>query len=168
VHCKPGADLVKVARNIESVTGLGAKTTDEFRWSTIKFFLYNTGITINFAITILLGVIVGIAVAGQTFFTFTIENEKQFGALKAMGVSNFKLVKMVLLQAFLVGIIGWGIGVGATGIFAMRTNPRSLIAFLLTPELLVISFVVMTLTVMLAAIVSIRRVLKIEPAIVFR
>jgi len=169
VRCKPGYDPKQVAQAIDAVTSPNsAKTTEEFKWSTIKFFLFNTGITINFGITILLGVIVGIAVAGQTFFTFTIENEKQFGALKAMGVSNIKLVKMVMLQAFLVGIIGWGIGVGATGLFAMRTNARSLIAFLLTPELLVISFGIMTFTVLLAALVSIRRVLRIEPAIVFR
>src|SRR5207248_2238472 len=97
VHCKPGADQKAVARNIERVTSLGAKTTEEFRWSTIFFFLRSTGIMINFGITILLGVIVGVAVAGQTFFTFTVENTKQFGALKAMGVSNWKLVKMVFL-----------------------------------------------------------------------
>ena len=168
VHCKPGADKKKVARNIERVTDLGAKTTDEFFWSTVVFFLKNTGITINFGITIALGMIVGIAIAGQTFFTFTIENTKQFGALKAMGVSNWKLVKMVMLQAFLVGIIGWGIGVGLTALFGLRTNPRTIIAFLMTPQLLLISFFIMILTVLAAALVSIRRVLNIEPAIVFR
>ncbi len=168
VHCKPNADQKAVARNIERVTSLGAKTTEEFRWSTIYFFLRSTGIMINFGITILLGVIVGIAVAGQTFFTFTVENTKQFGALKAMGVSNWKLVKMVMLQAALVGVIGWGLGVGAAALFGMRTNARSIVAFMLTPHLLVISFVIMGLTILAAALVSIRRVLSIEPAIVFR
>ena len=168
VHCKPGTDKTKIARNIERVTALGAKTTDEFFWSTVVFFLKNTGITINFGITILLGMIVGIAIAGQTFFTFTIENTKQFGALKAMGVSNWKLVKMVMLQALLVGVIGWGIGVGLTGLFGMRTSPRTIIAFLMTPQLLAISFLIMILTILGAALVSIRRVLSIEPAIVFR
>jgi putative ABC transport system permease protein len=31
-------------------------------------------------------------VAGQTFYLFTIENLKQFGALKAMGVTNLRLI----------------------------------------------------------------------------
>lgn len=168
VHCKEGADKNKVAGEIQAVTGLGAKTTNEFFWSTVEFFLRNTGITINFGITIMLGMIVGIAVAGQTFYTFTLENTKQFGALKAMGVSNWRLVQMVLLQAFLVGLIGWGIGVGATALFGMRTDSRSVIAFLLTPHILAFSFVIMIMTVLLAALVSIRRVLTIEPAIVFR
>ena len=168
VRVKAGADKKMLAREIERATGLGAKTSDEFFWSTVNFFLLNTGITINFGITILLGMIVGIAIAGQTFFTFTVENTKQFGALKAMGVSNWMLVKMVLMQAFLVGMIGWGIGVGATALFGMRTDSRSIIAFLLTPEILIFSFCIMILTVLAAALVSIRRVLNIEPAIVFR
>ena len=168
VHCKPNADIKAVARKIERVTSLGAKTTEEFRWSTIFFFLRSTGIMINFGITILLGVIVGVAVAGQTFFTFTVENTKQFGALKAMGVSNWKLVKMVMLQAAMVGVIGWGLGVGAAALFGMRTNARSIVAFMLTPHLLVISFVIMGLKILAAAFVSIRGVLIIEPAFVFR
>lgn len=168
VHVKPGVNHDQVAADIQNTTGLGAKTTQKFFWSTVEFFLRNTGITINFGITILLGMIVGIAIAGQTFFSFTVENTKQFGALKAMGTSNWMLVKMVLLQAMVVGTIGWGIGVGLTALFGMRTNSRSLIAFMMHPEILWISFALMLLTVLAAALVSIRRVLRIEPAIVFR
>ena len=52
--------------------------------------LRKTGIPMNFGITVLLGFIVGTAIAGQTFYLFTIENLKQFGALKAMGVGNMR------------------------------------------------------------------------------
>ena len=71
----------------------------------------------NFGITIALGFIVGAAVTGQTFYLFTIENLKQFGALKAMGVSNLRLVGMILLQALVVGLLGYGIGIGMTAVF---------------------------------------------------
>jgi putative ABC transport system permease protein len=168
VKVKPGFDKHEVARAIQQRTSLGAKTADEFFWSTVWFYVRNTGITINFGITVLLGLIVGIAVAGQTFYTFTVENTKHFGALKAMGASNGTLVKMVLLQAILVGLVGWGLGAGAASLFGMRITPRSLIAFLLTPQLLLISFGTMLITVLLAAFVSILRVLRIEPAVVFR
>lgn len=168
VKVKPGWSAESVAENIRLRTGLGAKTKNEFFWSTVMFYIRSTGITINFGITVLLGLIVGIAVAGQTFYTFTVENTKHFGALKAMGASNGTLVKMVLLQAILVGLIGWGLGAGAASLFGARINSRSLIAFLMTPQLLMISFGTMLFTVLLAALVSIRRVLKIEPAIVFR
>ena len=76
-----------------------------------------TGIPINFGITVVLGFVVGCAIAGQTFYLFTIENLKQFGSLKAMGVSNLRLVGMILLQALVVGVIGYGLGVGGAALF---------------------------------------------------
>ena len=66
----------------------GRRTSEKFIYKTIKYYLIYTGIPINFGITAFLGFLVGTAIAGQTFYNFTIENLKQFGALKAMGASN--------------------------------------------------------------------------------
>jgi putative ABC transport system permease protein len=93
-----GHDARAVARRVREQTGLQALTSDEFAWKTIDYYLRFTGIPANFGITVALGFIVGIAIAGQTFYLFTVENLKQFGALKAMGVSNGRLVRMILLQ----------------------------------------------------------------------
>ena len=49
-------------------------------YNTIKYYIKYTGIPINFGITTVLGFLVGTAIAGQTFYNFTIENLKQFGA----------------------------------------------------------------------------------------
>src|SRR5205085_1397565 len=97
-------------RRIESQTGLLALTRDEFSWKTIRYFISSTGIPVNFGITVLLGFVVGVAIAGQTFYLFTVENLKQFGALKAMGVSNGRIVRMILLQAAVVGALGYAAG----------------------------------------------------------
>jgi putative ABC transport system permease protein len=43
---------------------------------------------VNFGITIAIALIVGLVVSGQTFYLFTVENLRQFGALKAIGVTN--------------------------------------------------------------------------------
>lgn len=59
----------------------------------------------------LLGFIVGVAIVGLTFSLFIRDNIKQFGALKAIGVTNGKIRKMVAAQAGLVGLIGYGLGV---------------------------------------------------------
>ena len=53
----------------------------------------------------------------QTFYLFTVENLKQFGALKAIGVTNRRLVGIILLQAFTVGAIGFAIGTGMVAVF---------------------------------------------------
>jgi putative ABC transport system permease protein len=165
---KPGEDPDEVAERIRATTGLGAHSTKQFYRMTMQFVLKNTGMPINFGITVLLGLIVGVAIAGQTFYSFTVENVKHFGTLKAMGVSDRTLNRMVLLQAGLVGVVGWGLGAGAAAVFGANITDRSSIAFLMTPHLLAISFGFMILTMFFASFISIRRVKRIEPAIVFR
>ena len=66
-----------VAQRIQDQTGLGARTSENFMYKTIKYYLIYTGIPINFGITVFLGFLVGTAIAGQTFYNFTIENLKQ-------------------------------------------------------------------------------------------
>jgi len=168
VRAKKGIDPTALARRITAETGLGAKTGSEFFWSTITYYLRNTGIGINFGITVFLGTLVGIAVAGQTFFTFIVENTKYFAAMKAMGLSNWRLMMMVLTQALTVGLLGWGIGVGIAAIFGWNAGDRSTIAFMFTPQLFAASLALSLGTVLLAGAISAHRVLKIEPAIVFR
>ena len=90
-----------------------AVTGKQFEWITMTYFMRKTGIPFNFGITVLLGFIVGTAIAAQTFYLFTIENIKQYGALKAMGAGNWSLMGMILLQALLVSLIGFGLGIGA-------------------------------------------------------
>src|SRR5262249_49434489 len=117
VRPKPGVDAGELCRRIEAQTGLRARTTDEFRWDCIRYYLKNTGIPVNFGITIAIALLVGTVVAGQTFYLFTVENLKQFGALKAIGVTNRRLTGMVLLQAFTVGLIGFSLGTGMAATF---------------------------------------------------
>jgi len=113
----PGETPEVVAERIERETGLAAKTSEQFTRMTIGYYLKYTGIPINFGITAMLGFLVGTAIAGQTFYNFTLENLKQFGALKAMGATNGRIVKMILLQALVVGLLGYGIGLGLAMLF---------------------------------------------------
>src|SRR5260370_8737415 len=83
----------------------------------------NTGLPVNFGITILVALVVGTVVAGQTFYLFTVENLKQFGALKAMGVANARLTGMILLQAASVAALGFAIGTGMAAT-SFEVTPR--------------------------------------------
>jgi putative ABC transport system permease protein len=161
----PVAD--EVARSIEKQTGLRARTSDEFSWDTIGYFMKYTGIPINFGITTLLGFLVGTAIAGQTFYNFTIENLKQFGALKAMGANNLRIVGMILLQAAVTGLLGYGIGVGAAAWFGLSSKGSEL-AFFTPWQLLPLTGIAIILICVLASILSVRKVVVLEPAIVFR
>ena len=162
-----------VAQRIQEQTGLGARTSEKFMYRTIKYYLIYTGIPINFGITVFLGFLVGTAIAGQTFYNFTIENLKQFGALKAMGASNLRIVAMILLQAAVAGVLGYGIGVGLSTLFGWKAatgwqgQPTEL-AFFTPWQLLPTAAVAIILICVLASLLSVQRVIRLEPAIVFR
>jgi putative ABC transport system permease protein len=167
VKAKDGVPLSALTREIAKRTGLAARTADEFMEHTIDYYLKNTGIPINFGIAVLLGFVVGTAVAGQTFYSFTVDNIRYFGTLKAMGASSMMLVKMVLLQSVVVGLVGYGLGVGMASLTRV-VSANSELAFKFPWQLLAISAVAVTLICMLSALFSIRKVIKLEPAIVFK
>lgn len=165
----PDHDPRVVCQAIENQSGLMALTQDGFFWKTINYFLGSTGIPINFGITIALGFIVGAAVAGQTFYLFTLENLKQFGALKAMGVTNVRLIGMILLQASVVSGMGYGLGMGMTSLFFTFTNRIAPMAGIhLTTIAAVGVGVAVLVIILLTSIFSLRKVLFLEPAVVFR
>ena len=135
---------------------------------TIWHFLSKTGIPVNFGITVFLGFVVGTAIAGQTFYLFTVENIKQFGALKAMGTSNWTILLMVLSQAMQVGAVGYGLGVGLAALFGWGSRGFTKLAFFMPWQVLAITGGAVFVIVLLASLLSIRRVLIVDPAIVFR
>jgi len=167
VKAKQGQDPAELTRRIRETTGLAAYTQAEFMTLTYEYFMHNTGIPINFGISVLLGFIVGAAIAGQTFYNFTLENLRQFGVLKAMGTSNWTLLRMILLQAVLVGSIGYGLGVGLTAVFGFAMR-HTILAFKFPWQLLLFSGAGVSLICVFAAVISILKVIRLEPAIVFK
>jgi putative ABC transport system permease protein len=167
VKAKAGQSLPELCSRIEAATGLKARPKDDLERLTVDYYMKYTGIPVNFGIAVLLGFIVGIAIAGQTFYNFTLENLRHFGALKAMGASNRTLLSMIVLQAVLVGAIGYGLGVGGAALFGEATKHTAL-AFRFPWELLFLSAGAIAVICVLSAFISIRKVFKLEPAIVFK
>jgi putative ABC transport system permease protein len=164
---KPHLDVEDVCKRIEEQTGLVALPANEFKWKSVFYYPKYTGIPINFGTAVLLGFLVGTAIAGQTFYNFTLDNLKQFGALKAMGASTWTLLGMILLQALVVGVVGYGIGVGIASTFGILSK-NSELAFRLQWQILLVSAAAVVVICALSALLAIRKVVKLEPAIVFK
>ncbi|HEY3057157.1 MAG TPA: ABC transporter permease [Thermoanaerobaculia bacterium] len=171
VLARPAAGITpeQLCSRIERATGLRARTTDQFRWDCIRYYLRNTGIPVNFGITIAIALIVGTVVAGQTFYLFTVDNLRQFGTLKAIGVSNRTLVGMILLQAATAGAIGFALGSGmAVTFFEVFSHKLATRGIILLWQSVALTFGCILFVVILASWLSIRRVLILEAATVFR
>ncbi len=167
VKAKPGEDIYELCERITKRTGLAAYTGDQFKMLTVNYFLKYTGIPINFGIAVSLGFLVGTLITGFMFYSFTIDNLKYLGTLKAMGVGDGKLMAMIMLQALTVGFIGFGLGVGIASFFGTSMKETQL-AFRLTWQLVFAAGGAVVIICMLAAMLSVRKVIALEPAIVFK
>jgi putative ABC transport system permease protein len=168
---QPGAPPAEVCERIQRQTGLLAVTNQNFAWMTISYYLRRTGIPINFGTTVMLGFVIGASIAGQSFYLFTLGNLKQYGALKAMGTSNIRIVGMVLIQGVFVGVIGYGIGLGMASMLdiLMRLSLKSVpLTQFMAWQILVGTAVAVAIIMTGTTLLSLRRVLLLEPATVFK
>jgi putative ABC transport system permease protein len=163
----PGVNQHELCARIRSATGQAAYTANEFRRLTAEYVVKQTGIAVNFGIVVVLGLFIGTAIAGQTFYNFTLDNLRYFGMLKAMGASDRALLKMILLQAIVAGGLGYGLGVGGAGLFGKLVQGTGLSMFL-PWQLLVFSGGCIVLACLVPAVLSARKVRRLEPGVVFK
>lgn len=166
----PGVTSEELAARIGEQTGWKARTRDEFAQDGIDFVIENTGIPFNFGITVALGFIVGVAIVGLTFSLFIRDNIKQFGALKAIGVTNRKIMSMVGTQAAMVGSIGYAFGILGSVLFIYwfeqaGPNFKGFYSHWPIPFICLIPVIVI---LGMSGWLGLRSVLKTEPATVFR
>lgn len=159
--------LESVKENINKISGLKALSKNEFISLTWYYFMQNTGIPVNFGIVVLLGFIIGIAIAGQTFYNFTHDNLVYYGTLKAMGATMSQLTRMAVFQALYLGCVGYGLGVGLTAIFGFLISSTSL-SFNMPLWLLFMSFVMILCISIISCVISIRTIKNLDVHSVFK
>ncbi len=169
VGVKEGVPVADVQARIARLPDLIGLTPDQMRWRTVEFIMKETGIGINFGITVFLGFIVGLVVSAAIFYQFTVDNLRNFAVLKAMGARRLTLIGMILLQAVVVGAVGFGIGVGGAGLFSlMGRKPGAELAVYFPWQLMFAALFAMIACVSIGSLLSLSRVLRLEPAVVFK
>lgn len=168
VKAKSDEDPDTVAKRITEKTGLAAYTADEFKKKSLDYYIKTSSILVNFGFMVLIGFVVGTAVTGQIFYNFTLENLRYFAVFKAMGTPDRVLLKMIVLQAMVVGAIGFGVGAGLTALFAASTRGGTGLTMTLSWQLLAGSCTAVFIICLFAAFFSARKVLRLEPAVVFK
>lgn len=157
----PDTDVKSVCKLINAYTDLSALTRDEFKTRIMEFFL-KTGILINFGLSVILGIIIGFSISGQIFYIMTLENVVYYALIKAVGGTGKMILKMIVFQAALVGIIGYILGIGVTVLWGYAIQGTTL-AFLFPWQLLVFTGTIVLLICVFTAIISIRKVFHADP-----
>jgi putative ABC transport system permease protein len=117
--------------------------------------------------TAIMGVLVGSVVVGQILYNGTLEHLKEYGTLKAMGVPASGIVKTILYQALLSAAVGYVAGgaLAAASRHGMRAANLNLV---LSPGLLAATAGITVVMCMAAAVLSVLKVLRLDPASVFK
>jgi len=163
----PGVSPRELARRIQVQTGLKARSSDDFKADTVYWFLINSEDVGDMASMISIAMFVGFGVTGVMLYMFTADSLKQYAVLKTMGASSKLLITMIFVQSGLCALLGTGLGIGLCAIvgqFAIVEFDYPFRMVWFTP---VLGGVMVMLVSVVAALISVRPVLKLEPGIVF-
>jgi putative ABC transport system permease protein len=142
-------------------------TNDEIARRTQIYWMFSTGAGVGILIAAVMGLIVGVVVVAQTIYATTIDHIREYGTLKAMGASNGYIYRVIIKQALISAAIGYAIGM-ALSILVVNLSQRGGAAIKVPFEMGAGMFFLTLLMCIGASIVSINKVTRIDPAMVFK
>lgn len=162
-----GADPDKVkAEILARLPDVEVLTQHEFTKRSQSYWLFQTGAGAALIAGAVLGLIVGIVIVAQTLYSSTKDHINEFATLRALGAGAGYIVKVILMQAVLSGLIGFGLGfLLALGVIEAAKDTK--LTVIMTPELAATLFAVTIGMCVFAAISAIIKVIRIDPAVVF-
>ena len=167
VRVSQGADVQRVRRDLlASLTDVEVLTPAEFRERSRSFWLFGTGAGAALFAGALLGVIVGTVIVAQTLYSSTKDHLNEFATLRAMGSSRRYIYKVIICQALLSAVIGFGLAY-LVGLLVVRMTAASALPIVITPGLTVALFALTVVMCVVSAIAAIMKVTRIDPAMVF-
>ncbi|MBL8236920.1 MAG: ABC transporter permease [Bryobacterales bacterium] len=168
VKTKPGADVAAVKAGLQAtVAGVEVFTHQEMLERTQAYWVFGTGAGTTTLMGAVLGLLVGIVVVAQTIYAATIDHLKEFGTLKAMGATNGQIYRVIILQAVLAAVMGYGLGI-TIALFVVNSTSDTDLLIKLPAEAAMGIFGLTLFMCMSASLLSIRKATTIDPAMVFR
>ncbi len=164
----PGYSVQEVKQRLaENLKDVDVYTAEEFSSKTRRYWTVNTGMGAALLAVALLGLVIGTVIVGNTIYTATTEHLKEFGTFKAMGASNWNLYKIIIEQALVNSVVGYGMGMFVS-YWVIQAMRKGNLQVLLPWPVLVGVYVVTALMCLGSSVLSIYKVTKIDPALVFK
>lgn len=168
VKVAPGANVGEVRRDLLArVKDVDVLTTAEFSHMTTFYWMFTTGAGVAVLIAAVLGLVVGFVVVAQTIYATTMDHIREFGTLKAIGAPNSYVYRVIMKQAAISAVIGYVLGM-IVSVFVVHGSEKGGAAILM-PTPMAVGMFFLTLAMCIgAALVSINKVTRIDPAMVFK
>lgn len=168
VKLVPGASVRRIAEEIRRrLPYVDVHPTAEWSLMSRNYWITSTGLGLNLFMTIFLGCLIAVMVTAQTLYTSTMEHLKEFGTIKAIGGGNAEIYRILTRQALIASVSGFLIGSGLT--LASRPGMAKLhLNLVIVPQFWLATFFGTMVFCMIAAVISFRKVARLDPAMVFR
>jgi len=168
VKAAPGVTHAELKKNLKArLSDVDIYTRDEFSRRTRFYWMFTTGAGLAVLTAALMGLVVGIAVVAQTIYAATMDHIREYGTLKAMGATNGYLYRVLIEQAVWSGVLGYALAM-VIAHFVVQASEKGGAVILMPISMsagMLFLAVGMCIT---AAMVSINKVTRIDPAMVFR
>jgi putative ABC transport system permease protein len=149
------------------VSDVDVYTTPEFSAKTQRYWMFNTGAGTGLLIAAFLGLVVGMVIVAQTLYATTLDHIAEFATLKAMGAPNSYIYSIIIVQATISALLGYSLGILAASIISDMSGFSAMVIVL--PWGLKLAMLGLTLAMcIVSAIISIRKVMRLDPALVFK
>jgi putative ABC transport system permease protein len=167
VRVAPGTDVESVrSRMRANLTDVEVLTQAEFRERSRAFWLFDTGAGFALFAGALLGMIVGTVIVAQTLYSSTKDHLNEFATLRAIGSSGMYIHKVIICQALINAVIGFGIA-ACIGWVIVQATAESALPIVMTTGLTLGLFALTVVMCIISAIAAIVKVTRIDPAMVF-
>ncbi len=164
----PGADPVRVRDALARILPrTDVYLSEQFAARTRDYWMFTTGAGGAVLFSAVLGLFVGMVIVAQVLYATTVDHLPEFGTLRAMGAPRAFVYKVILSQAVISATLGHLPGIAVSLLLAKASESAAALV-LIPPGLAVGLFGVTLIMCVLASIISIRKAMDIDPAMVFQ
>ena len=168
VTVAPGVRSREVLESLRArLTDVDIYTREEFSRRTRFYWMFTTGAGLAVLTAALMGLVVGVAVVAQTIYAATMDHIREYGTLKAMGATNGYLYRVLIEQAVWSAVLGYAFAMFAAH-FIVQASEKGGALILMPPAMKIAMLVLAVFMCIAAALVSINKVTRLDPAMVFR
>ena len=167
IKLAPGADRAAVAADLAARCPTAKVIATPAFHATIVSTLLRQQLGITFGTSTAFGLIIGFIIVALSMFSAVLDNLREYGTLKAIGLTSWDLTRMLIVQSIVYALLGSLIGLGLVALMSAGIRGPNLIV--IVPRALVLATpLIMSALCMLASVLALRRVRRLEPGMVFR
>jgi len=169
IHLQQGVDtkaaVVWLAKNLEEDVSI--YTRKKFRATEVRFWNRSTPIGIIFMAGKMIGFVVGMVICYQVIFSDIADHMSEFATLKAMGYSSKYFIRLMVVEALLLSVIGFIPGMAIGKVLYLLLASQTGLLMRMTLDCIVLVFCLTIVMCVLSGLIAVRKLLSADPASLF-